>query len=258
MFQGNKIVVVMPAYNAERTLDRTYQDIPREIVDEIILVDDCSSDDTAAKAERLGITVFRHTRNTGYGGNQKTCYQEALRSGADIVVMVHPDYQYNPKRIPQLIAALTNGDGYDAAFGSRMLGKLFREGGMPLWKFYSNIVLTALANMVFVNFLTEYHSGFRAYTRKYLETVNFESNSDDFVFDTQIIAQGMLHGFRFTEIPIETRYFPEASQINFVRSAIYGLGILLVLVKYQLHRLGLFHFRFLETRSPNLSERILV
>ncbi len=250
MFAGKKIVVVMPAYNAEQTLDQTYQDIPQDIVDEMILVDDCSRDGTVQKAESLGIRVFRHSANRGYGGNQKTCYREALKLGADIVVMVHPDYQYNPKRIPQLVAALTDGEGYDAAFGSRMLGKLFREGGMPLWKFYSNIILTALANLVFVNFLTEYHSGFRAYTRKYLETVHLERNSDDFVFDTEIIAQGMYYDLRFTEIPIETRYFPEASQINFGRSVKYGLSILTTLVKYQLHRHGLMHFAFLEKPDP--------
>jgi len=251
VFAGKKIVVVMPAYNAEKTLARTYADIPKDIIDEIILVDDCSRDGTVQEAERLGLRVFRHTVNRGYGGNQKTCYREALKLGADIVVMVHPDYQYNPKRIPQLIAALTDGAGYDAAFGSRMLGKLFREGGMPLWKFYANIVLTAIANLVFVNFLTEYHTGFRAYTRRYLETVNFEKNSDDFVFDTEIIAQGIMCGFRFTEIPIETRYFPEASQINFMRSLIYGLGILLTLAKFQLHRFGIMHFAFLEKRGAS-------
>jgi glycosyltransferase involved in cell wall biosynthesis len=249
MFECKKIVVVMPAYNAEKTLARTVADIPKDIVDEIILVDDHSQDGTIQEAKRLGLYVFQHNKNRGYGGNQKTCYQQALKLGADIVVMVHPDYQYNPNRIPQLIAALTSGDGYDAAFGSRMLGKLFREGGMPVWKFYSNIILTAVANMVFLNFLTEYHSGFRAYTRRYLETVCFERNSDDFVFDTEIIAQGMYLGLRFTEIPIETRYFPEASQINFARSAMYGIGILLTLVKYQLHRKGLVHFDFLEGKS---------
>lgn len=248
MFQQKKIVVVMPAYNAEKTLAQTFSDIPHELVDECILVDDCSRDGTVAEAGRLGIRVFRHPTNRGYGGNQKTCYSEALKAGADIVVMVHPDYQYNPKRIPQLVQALLDGESYDAAFGSRMLGKLFREGGMPRWKFFSNIVLTALANLVFVNFLTEYHSGFRAYTRKYLETVAFERNSDDFVFDTEIIAQGMMHGLKFTEIPIETRYFPEASQINFVRSTQYGIGILWTLVKYQLHRRKLAQFAFLEPR----------
>ncbi len=249
MFQGKKIAVVMPAYNAEKTLEQTYHDIPKDIIDELILVDDCSLDGTVQKAQSLGIRVFRHAKNLGYGGNQKTCYREALKLGAEIVIMVHPDYQYNPKRIPQLVAALVDGEGYDAAFGSRMLGKLFREGGMPLWKFYSNIILTAIANLVFVNFLTEYHSGFRAYTRKYLETVNFDQNSDDFVFDTEIIAQGMYYGLRFTEIPIETRYFPEASQINFLRSVRYGLSILLTLIKYQLHRLGVMHFRFLQKAS---------
>lgn len=250
MFAGKKIIVVMPAYNAEKTLAQTYADIPKDIVDGIVLVDDCSTDGTVEKAKSLGIHVVSHSKNRGYGGNQKTCYREALKLGADIVVMVHPDYQYNPRRIPQLVAALMDGEGYDAAFGSRMLGKLFREGGMPLWKFYSNIILTAIANLVFVNFLTEYHSGFRAYTRKYLETVNFELNSDDFVFDTEIIAQGMYHGLRFTEIPIETRYFPEASQINFTRSLRYGFQILWTLVKYQLHLHGILRARFLERDQP--------
>lgn len=249
MFKGKKIVVVMPAYNAEKTLAQTFEDIPHEIVDECILVDDCSHDHTVQVARSLGLSVIQHSRNTGYGGNQKTCYREALRAGADIVVMVHPDYQYNPKRIPQLVEALLDGEGYDAAFGSRMLGKLFREGGMPRWKFFSNILLTAAANVVFVNYLTEYHSGFRAWTRRYLETIPFEKNSDNFVFDTEIIAQGMLHGFKFTEIPIETRYFPEASQINFVRSAQYGVQILWTLVKYQLHRRHLIEFAFLKPRD---------
>lgn len=249
MYRNKKIVAVLPAYNAERTLQQTYDDIPKDIVDEIVLVDDCSRDNTVAVAKALGLRVLQHVKNLGYGGNQKTCYREALRLGADIVVMVHPDYQYNPKRIPQLVAALLDGEGYDAAFGSRMLGKLFREGGMPGWKFNSNIILTAIANLMFGNFLTEYHSGFRAYTRKYLETVDFERNSNDFVFDTEIIAQGMLWGLKFTEIPIETRYFPEASQINFVRSTEYGFAILGTLAKYQLHRHHLVEFAFLKQKG---------
>lgn len=249
MYRNKKIVAVLPAYNAEKTLQQTYDDIPKDIVDEIVLVDDCSRDNTVTVAKALGLHVLQHTENLGYGGNQKTCYREALRLGADIVVMVHPDYQYNPKRIPQLVAALLDGEGYDAAFGSRMLGKLFREGGMPGWKFNSNIILTAIANLMFENFLTEYHSGFRAYTRKYLETVDFEKNSNDFVFDTEIIAQGMLWGLKFTEIPIETRYFPEASQINFVRSTQYGVGILGTLAKYQLHRHHLVEFAFLKQKG---------
>ncbi len=257
MYLGKKIIVIMPAYNAAKTLAQTYEDVPKDIVDEIILVDDGSQDQTVQEAQRLGLHVFAHTKNRGYGGNQKTCYREALKAGAEIVVMVHPDYQYNPKRIPQLVAALLDGEGYDAAFGSRMLGKLFQSGGMPLWKFYSNIILTATANLVFVNFLSEYHSGFRAYTRKYLETVSFECNSDDFVFDTEIIAQGIYHGLRFTEIPIETRYFPEASQINFRRSTKYGLQILWTLIRYQLHCRGVWRAPFLEKRTELTQEGVV-
>lgn len=230
-----KVIVVMPAYNAEKTLERTLDDIPRDWVDEIILTDDASRDGTVALARKLGLRVFVHEKNGGYGANQKTCYREALKLGGDIVVMVHPDHQYDPKVIPQLIQPLLD-EECDAVFGSRMLGGRPLEGGMPKWKYLANIFLTALENAAFYMYLTEYHSGLRAYSRKYLEAVNFELNSDNFVFDSEIIAQGVVHNLRIKEIPIETRYFEEASKIGFLRSVIYGLAIVKTLVKFKLHK----------------------
>jgi len=236
--RSKKVVVVMPAYNAERTLQRTLDDIPRDSVDEIILVDDRSRDRTVEIARRLGLRVFVHERNKGYGGNQKTCYREALRLGGDIMVMVHPDHQYDPTVIPQLITPLLN-DECDAVFGSRMLGGRPLEGGMPKWKYLGNIFLTALENATFYMYLTEYHSGLRAYSRRYLEAVKFELNSDDFVFDSEIIAQGVVHRMRIREVPIATRYFEEASRIGFLRSVVYGISILKTLVKFKLHKKGI-------------------
>lgn len=233
--RSKKVVVVMPAYNAEKTLERTLDDIPRDWVDEIVLVDDRSRDRTVEIAHGLGLRVFVHEKNKGYGGNQKTCYREALRLGGDIMVMVHPDHQYDPTVIPQLITPLLN-DECDAVFGSRMLGGRPLEGGMPKWKYLGNIFLTAMENAAFYMYLTEYHSGLRAYSRRYLETVKFELNSDDFVFDSEIIAQGVIHKMRIREIPIATRYFEEASRIGFLRSVVYGLSILKTLVKFKLHK----------------------
>ena len=243
--RAKKVIVVMPAFNAERTLERTLADIPGDWVDEIILVDDLSRDGTVALARRLGLRVFVHDRNTGYGGNQKTCYAEALKLGGDIMVMVHPDHQYDPTVIPQLVQPLLDGK-CDAVFGSRMLGGRPLEGGMPKWKYLANIFLTALENAAFYMYLTEYHSGLRAYSRRYLETVNFRANSDDFVFDSEIIAQGVLHKMVIREIPIKTRYFPEASQIGIVRSLVYGFSILKTLVKFKLHKEGLVRFSMFE------------
>ncbi len=237
-----KVVIVMPAYNAAKTLEYTYQEIPLAYRGNIILVDDCSSDNTTQVAEELGIKVICHPKNRGYGGNQKTCYQTALAAGADIVVMVHPDHQYDATVIPQLVEPLVSGRA-DAAFGSRMLGGHPMEGGMPQWKYIANIFLTAFANVAFKRYLTEIHSGFRAYTRKYLETVRFEENSNDFIFDTEIIAQGMACKLFFTEVPISTRYFTNASSINFLRSLIYGFGILVVLFRYSLHQRKLVRFK---------------
>lgn len=229
------IVIVLPAYNAAKTLLRTLDEIPEEYRSHIILVDDASKDETVAIAQEAGLRVFRHQKNRGYGGNQKTCYREALAYGADIVVMLHPDHQYDASVIPALVEPIKRGQA-DAVFGSRMLGGQPMEGGMPWWKYIANVFLTALANIVFGRYLTEIHSGFRAYSRKYLETVQFERNSDDFVFDTEIIAQGMMSDLHFSETPIVTRYFPEASSINLRRSMVYGFGILKVLMRYMLHR----------------------
>mgnify|MGYP001765886749 FL=1 len=242
-----RIVIVLPAYNAEKTLKRTLDEIPPAFRQHVLLVDDASRDGTVALARSLGLTVFVHPHNRGYGGNQKTCYREALALGADIVVMLHPDHQYDARVIPDLVHPLLRGDA-DAAFGSRMLGGHPMEGGMPGWKYKANIFLTAFANIVFRRYLSEIHSGFRAYTRKYLETVRFEENSDDFVFDTEIIAQGMANNLFFCEVPIVTRYFPEASSINLRRSIQYGFGVLGTLLRYWLHRRGLVKSRQFEAK----------
>ena len=232
----------MPAYNAEKTLERTFHDIPPGIAGDVILVDDASRDRTVDVARRLGLHVVVHPKNRGYGANQKTCYETALERGADIVVMVHPDHQYDPRVIPDLVAPLSDGK-CDAVFGSRMLGGRPLQGGMPKWKYLGNIFLTAVENATFLIYLTEYHSGFRAYTRRYLTAVNLEADSDNFVFDTEIIAQGIAKGLRIREIPIETRYFDEASQIAFWPSLRYGLSILRTMLLYKLHVWGLYSAR---------------
>ncbi len=232
-----RVVAVMPAYNAARTLEACVADIPGACVDEVLLVDDASHDETVAVARRLGLTVHRHERNRGYGGNQKTCYTRALDDGADVVVMVHPDHQYDPRIIPDLVTPLLEGR-CDAVFGSRILGGRTREGGMPVWKYAANVALTAVENAVLRAHLTEYHSGFRAYSRRYLEAVRFTENSDDFVFDSEIIAQGVLAGMRIEEVPISTRYFDEASEIGVIASVRYGLAILRLLARFVLHARG--------------------
>jgi len=245
-----KVVAVLPAYNAEKTLHATFDDIPKDWVDEILLVDDCSRDNTVELSHKLGIRTVVHPRNRGYGGNQKTCYRTALdQMAADIVVMVHPDHQYDPKIIPDLVAPLQRGD-CDAVFGSRMLGGRPIEGGMPKWKYWANLFLTMVENATFYVFLSEYHSGFRAYTRRFLEKVNFEANSDDFVFDTEIIAQGVAKGMLIREVPIRTRYFDEASQIGFWRSVRYGLEILKTMFLYKLHKKGIWSHRIFRDRAP--------
>jgi len=243
------VIIVLPAYNAEKTLLRTLTEIPAEYCENLLLVDDCSIDRTVELATAAGITVFRHEKNLGYGANQKTCYTHALEMGADIVVMLHPDHQYDASVIAEMVNPIRDGRA-DAVFGSRMLGGKSIEGGMPWWKFNANILLTALANIIFRRYLTEIHSGFRAYSRKYLMTVRFMENSNDFIFDTQIIAQGMACNLFFEEVPIVTRYFPEASSINFSRSIQYGIGILWTLLFYFLHRNKiLISSRFLPTNS---------
>ncbi len=243
-----KIFIVLPAYNAAKTLARTLAEIPPEYHENILLVDDASVDNTVQLAREAGLMVIQHETNQGYGANQKTCYKNVLSMGADIVVMLHPDHQYDAKVIPELITPILMSQA-DAVFGSRMLGGKPMEGGMPWWKYDANIILTAFANLVFQRYLTEIHSGFRAYSRKYLETVRFEDNSDDFIFDTQIIAQGMACNLFFREVPIVTRYFPEASSINFRRSVKYGLGILWTLARFYLYKKGLWNNPSLEPKN---------
>jgi glycosyltransferase involved in cell wall biosynthesis len=247
-----KTVIVLPAYNAEKTLTRTLNEIPPEFRKHIILVDDASKDNTVKLARESGIQVVEHARNMGYGANQKTCYTNALAMEADIIVMLHPDHQYDARVIPDLVYPIIRKEA-DAVFGSRMLGGNPMEGGMPYWKYFANILLTAIANITFGRFLTEIHSGFRAYSNNYLNTVRFEQNSNDFIFDTEIIAQGMACQLTFREVPIVTRYFPEASSINFQRSVIYGIGILNVLFKYALQRIGLWKYKMFEKKEspPN-------
>jgi glycosyltransferase involved in cell wall biosynthesis len=233
-----KVVVVMPAYNAGRTLRMTYEELPKDTVSLVILVDDGSTDATLDVARQLGLEIFVHNRNYGYGANQKTCYAEALRAGADIVVMVHPDYQYDPRLVPQIVAPLLRGEA-DVVLGSRLKeGSALRQG-MPWWKYVANRFLTGLENRVFGLRLSEYHTGYRAFRREVLETVNFGANSDGFVFDQEIIAQVVAARFRIAEIAVPTRYFPEASSASFWASSVYGLRILSVLFWYTLQRRGL-------------------
>jgi glycosyltransferase involved in cell wall biosynthesis len=239
MFQQKKIVVVLPAYNAALTLERTYHEIPHDIVDEVILVDDASSDDTLEVGRRLGIKhLVRHEQNKGYGGNQKTCYHKALELGADIVIMLHPDYQYTPKLIPAMATLISSGL-YSVVLGSRILGKGALKGGMPLHKYVSNRVLTFIENILLSEKLSEYHTGYRAYSREVLETINYPANSDNFVFDNQVLSQIIYHDFQIAEITCPTKYFPEASSINFANSVTYGMGVLKVAMLHRLQKWGL-------------------
>jgi glycosyltransferase involved in cell wall biosynthesis len=240
----------MPAYNAARTLERTYADIPHDLVDHVILVDDVSKDETVQVAERLGLETIVHRQNLGYGGNQKTCYDRALEWGADVVVMLHPDYQYDATRIPQLVAPILAGDA-DLMLGSRFLGDPL-AGGMPRWKFISNRFLTGLENLAFGLHLSEYHTGLRAYSRKLLETIPYAMNSDDFVFDQELVAQVVaVGGMRIGEIAVPTRYFEEASSVGFKRSVVYGLSTLRVVGAYLLHRTGIRRSAKLRPRAAN-------
>jgi glycosyltransferase involved in cell wall biosynthesis len=238
MLHGKKIIVVMPAYHAEKTLAACYEAIPHDIVDEVLLVDDASDDATVAVAERLGIMTHRHPANRGYGGNQKTCYALALERGADIVVMLHPDYQYEPRLITAM-AAMVASDVYDVVVGSRILGNTAIAGGMPRYKYLANRLLTFVQNLLLGSKLSEFHSGYRAFSRRVLETLPLARNSDDFVFDNQMLVQALAFGMRIGEISCPTRYFPEASQINFRRSVVYGCGVLWTGLVYRLWRWGL-------------------
>jgi glycosyltransferase involved in cell wall biosynthesis len=251
MLNGKKIVVVMPSYNAARTLARTVEEVPRDIVDEILLVDDASSDETVGLANDLGLTVFVHEKNFGYGRNQKTCYREAVSRGADIVVMVHPDYQYSPNLIVPMAGMIAYGE-YDCIVGSRILGKGALSGGMPLYKYISNRFLTLFQNIFLGAKLSEYHTGFRAFTREVLEALPLNENSDDFLFDNQMLAQVVHFGFRVGEISTPTRYFAEASSINFSRSVRYGIGVLVTSLQFRLHRMKLYRSRIFRIRGQKL------
>ena len=239
MYRGKKIVVVMPAYNAGRTLRQTHAEVrEQDLVDTIILVDDRSCDDTVAVARALeGVQVHVHEMNRGYGGNQKTCYRLALEAGADIVVMLHPDYQYTPKLLPAMVSMIGNGL-HPCVLGSRILGGYALKGGMPLWKYISNRVLTLTENILLGAKLSEYHTGYRAFSREILETLHLDDNSDDFVFDNQMLAQILWHGFTIGEVSCPTKYFSEASSINFRRSLQYGFGCLGTGLGYRLARMG--------------------
>jgi glycosyltransferase involved in cell wall biosynthesis len=250
MLHNQKVVVVLPAYRAERTLEQTYAAIPRDIVDEILLVDDASNDETVELAQRLGLRVCVHHQNLGYGANQKTCYREALRLGADIVVMVHPDYQYDPRLITAMAAMIASGL-YDVVLGSRILGGGALRGGMPRYKYFFNRVLTFVQNLLLGTKLSEFHTGYRAFTRPVLETLPLLGNSDDFVFDNQMLTQAVAFGFRVGEISCPTKYFPEASSISFRRSLAYGLGVLHTSILYRLWRWRLAKARIF-SRRPTL------
>ena len=238
MIDGKRVVVVLPAYNAGRTLEKTISEIPMGIVDELLLVDDASGDDTVAVAERLGIPYIVHSENRGYGGNQKTCYTEALKRGADIVTMLHPDYQYSPRLIEAMVPLAASGE-FDVVLGSRILGGTAKAGGMPTYKYVSNRLLTAFQNACLGSKLSEFHTGYRAFSRKVLETLPILANSDDFVFDNQMLAQAVAFGFSIGEISCPTKYFAGASSINFSRSVQYGLGVVATSLEYRVWRWGL-------------------
>ena len=254
MLNGKKIIVVMPAYNAAKTLLQTYNEVPLDIVDEVLLVDDSSSDETVEVARKLGLRTFRHQQNLGYGKNQKTCYREALKRGADIVVMIHPDYQYSPKLIVSMAGMIAYGD-YDITLGSRILGVGALKGGMPVYKYIANRFLTLTQNLLLFYKLSEYHTGYRAFAREMLEKLPLEENSDDFLFDNELLAQAIYFNFRIGEVSCPTKYFPEASSINFARSVKYGLGVLVTSLKFRLQKMRLGKYRiFSNLGNKSLSD----
>lgn len=237
MINGLRVAVIMPAYNAAKTLQRTVDDLPKELIDDIILTDDFSKDDTVRISRELGITTIVHECNKGYGGNQKTCYKAALARNADIVVMLHPDYQYSPRLVPAMAAMVASGE-YDFVMGSRILGKGALAGGMPLYKYVANRALTLIQNLLVGQKLSEYHTGFRCWSRRALESIPFEVCSDDFIFDNQMVCQALLADLRAGEISCPTRYFEEASSINFRRSVVYGIGVLATSIQFRLKKNG--------------------
>ena len=246
MIKSKKVVVVMPAYNASETLEKTYTEIPFPLVDDVILVDDHGSDNTYELAKKLGINhVIRHEYNKGYGGNQKTCYNKALELKADIVVMLHPDYQYTPKLIESMCYLIAN-DLYPVVIGSRILGKGALKGGMPIYKYFANRILTLFQNILMNQKLSEYHSGFRAFSSEVLRDIKFNENSDDFIFDNQMLAQIMFKNHLVGEITCPTKYFKEASSINFQRSSVYGIGVLWTSIKYFLTKIGIINWKILK------------
>lgn len=250
MINGKKILVVLPAYNASKTLKITYEEIDRSLVDDVILVDDASKDNTVAVAREIGIVhLICHEKNKGYGGNQKSCYRHALALGADIIIMLHPDYQYTPLLIEAMASIIAQGV-YPVVLGSRILGRGALKGGMPYYKYVFNRLLTVTQNLLMRQKLSEYHTGYRAYDRKVLEAIPYEKNSDDFVFDNELLGQICYGGFEIAEVTCPTKYFEEASSINFRRSAIYGLGVLGVSVKYFLQKTGLFRFKLFDGITP--------
>lgn len=239
MLNNKKVVVVLPAYNAALTLEKTFLEIPVDIVDEVVLVDDASKDETVEVGRKLGIKhIIRHDANKGYGGNQKSCYNKALELGADIVIMVHPDYQYTPKLILAMSSIIAN-DVYPAVFGSRILGKGALKGGMPMYKYIFNRFLTLTQNILIGQKLSEYHTGYRAFSAEVLRNINYMANSDDFIFDNEMVSQVFMKGYDIAEVTCPTKYFEEASSINFKRSSIYGLGVLRVSLQHRLHKWGL-------------------
>lgn len=257
MLNGKKIVVIMPAYNAEKTLEQTYSEICFSMVDEVILTDDNSCDKTKDIAKNLNITTIQHATNKGYGANQKSCYKAALQNGADIVIMLHPDYQYTPKLVPAIVSMMAYGQ-YDAVIASRMLSNSALRGGMPLYKFVANKFLTAFENFMIGEKLSEYHTGFRGFTKEVLETLPLEDCDNDFIFDNEMLALIFYHKFKIGEISCPTKYFPEASSINLMRSIKYGLGVLKVSVLYSLAKLGIFKSKIFrkEAKKLNVDEQL--
>ena len=254
MLNRKKIIVVLPAYNAEKTLEKTVSELDRDVVDEILLVDDFSRDETIKLARKIGIRSFLHDRNYGYGRNQKTCYSEALKFGADVIVMLHPDYQYSPRLVPAMAAMIVS-EEYDVVLGSRILGGTARKSGMPIYKYVSNRFLTFIENIALGSKLSEFHTGYRAFSREALETLPIHQNSDDFIFDNEMLAQAIYFDLNVGEISCPTKYFEEASSINFQRSVVYGFGVLWTATRFKLQRLGVKNFSIFDdvTAKPNLS-----